>query len=119
MIIAKEKHFPRKACREIYQTNNIILYINRRREIEYIVLGIYCVRSKGQRERRKQRRKKERWERNNSGHPSGAAQISGWWNQKQSKTLYGLNYRTIGTLILIKTLKYGCFITVAFIAINF
>ena len=36
----KEKIFPRKACREIYQTNNIILYINRRSEIKYIVLYI-------------------------------------------------------------------------------
>ena len=32
------KHFPRKTCREIDQTNNIILYINRHSEIEYIVL---------------------------------------------------------------------------------
>ena len=48
VIIAKEKKNSKKACREIYQTNNIILYINRRSEIEYIVLGIYCLRSKGQ-----------------------------------------------------------------------
>ena len=50
VIIAKEKKniFPQKACREIYQTNTIISYINRISEIEYIVLGIYCVRSKGQ-----------------------------------------------------------------------
>ena len=48
--MAKEKkHFPRKACREIDQNNNyIILYINRRSKIEYTVLGIYYIRSKGQ-----------------------------------------------------------------------
>ena len=74
VIIAKgKKTFSKKACREIYQTNNII-YQQTQWE-KYIMCSEYiALRSKEQWGRRKQRRKKDRKE-TTSGHPSGAALI--------------------------------------------
>ena len=129
MIITKERkkhfYFPRKACRKIYQTNNILYYINRRSEIEYIVLGIYCVRFKGQWGRRKQRRKKERLERNILLKPSIRSRPNFKANGGKSSQILCMYMVLIielnGTLILVKTLNYVCYmyITSVFITINF
>ena len=65
VIITKEKHtYSQKSMQKIDLTI-IILYINRRSVIEYIVLGINCVRSKdneeeGSKEERKMGKKQLR-----------------------------------------------------------
>ena len=58
MILTKEKTFSHRKLITLYY------YINRRSEKEYNVLGLYCIKIQGTM-RKKEAKKKERWERNN------------------------------------------------------
>ena len=113
MILTKEKTFSHRKIIILYY------YINNRSEKVYNVLGIYCIQIQ-RTMRKKEARKKERWERNNLRTSIRSCPNFKANEGKSSQKLYIVFIlELMGLFLSIKTLKYGCYITVVFIAINF